>query len=211
MRLAVHLLLITAIGASGLCGQVVRLVTEPAAGRYLVAKEGLLDPNFAQAVVLLAHHDDEGTLGLVVNRPARVTVSKAFEDMEAAQGHEEPVFVGGPVAPMAVMALLRSKDMPEGAQSVVRDLYLVSSAELLEKQLEAGADQKKLRIFAGYSGWGPDQLAKEIEMDSWYIFEGDIGIAFDNEPATLWERLIEKTHLRFAGMPTLQWNAPGAW
>lgn len=174
-------------------------VRELAATRFLVARRELRDPNFAHTVILLVDYDDEeGAMGLIINRPTKVPLSRLFQELEPAKGLEEPVYVGGPVAPIGVLALLRSRTKPDGARHVFDDIYLISTRESLEKAMEAGVDTSELRIYAGYSGWAAGQLDVEVRLGSWHIFNGDPGAVFDSEPGTLWERLIQHAELRIA-------------
>ena len=74
-------------------------------GKLLIAGAALFDPTFRRAILLVAHHDDEGAMGVILNRPADVTVGQAAPDLAALVGSEEPVFVGGPVQPEAAVVL----------------------------------------------------------------------------------------------------------
>src|SRR5229473_181495 len=98
-----------------------------AAGKFLVASRDLLDPNFAETVVLLLRYEEDGVLGLIVNRRTRVPISRAFPDLpESVKGRSDPLYTGGPVRPMAALALLRSRARPEGAEPVFADVSMVS-------------------------------------------------------------------------------------
>ncbi len=159
------------LGVTMCAGAQDALVREPAAGRYLVAQRDLLDPNFSETVILLVHYSEKEAMGLVVNRPTKVTVSRLFQEMEEARGRRDPVYLGGPVAVNGVVALLRSsKDPAEGAEHVTEDVYLISSEGTLKKAIERGAEASEFRILLGYAGWGPRQpteLWSTIESDSW--------------------------------------------
>ncbi len=199
MRRLIGLLL---LAAAVLCAQApkARWVREPAVGRYLVAQEDLLDPNFHETVVWLVKYDSEGAMGLVVNRPTKVTVSKLFEDMIGSLKRAEPVFVGGPVARTGVLALLRSAERLEKSEHVVDDVYMITDVKELETAIASDASAAEFRVFAGYSGWGAGQLDRELMIDSWHVFEAGPGIAFDPEPGALWDRMIELTRMRIAGL-----------
>ena len=173
-------------------------VKELAPTRFLVARRDLPDPNFAYTVVLLVDYDEDGAMGLIINRPTRVPLSRLFEELEPARGLKDPVYVGGPVAPVGVLALLRSGTKPDDAREVFDDVYLISTREPLEKAMGAGADASELRVYIGYSGWAAGQLDSEVRLGSWHIFNGDPGAVFDSDPGSLWERLIQRTELRIA-------------
>ncbi|HBY63361.1 MAG TPA: hypothetical protein DEH78_26355 [Solibacterales bacterium] len=169
-----------------------------AAGTFLVAARGLPDPNFSETVVLLTQRDKSGVMGLIVNRPARVRLARAFPDFAHVKGADEPLYTGGPVGPSGIVALLRSAAPPGGALRVFADIHLVNTAEILERLIAPGVDPAKLRIFAGYSGWGPGQLEREISLGSWQVFPARAGEVFDGDPLTLWDRLIEKSERQIA-------------
>jgi putative transcriptional regulator len=192
------LLLLAALGLGAQTPKA-RLVREPAAGRFLVAQAGLPDLNFHNTVILLVKYDDEGAMGVVVNRPTKVTVSKVFEDMVGSlMRADEPVFVGGPVARSGVVALLRTPEAPGESEYVTEDVYMITAIEEMEDAVASDAKPAEFRVFAGYSGWGAGQLERELLIDSWHVFEGEASLAFDPDPGTLWERLIKLTETRIA-------------
>ncbi|MFN0171739.1 MAG: YqgE/AlgH family protein [Bryobacteraceae bacterium] len=169
-----------------------------APGRFLVARRDLPDPNFDEAVVLLVHYDQEGAMGLVINRRTRIPMSRVFEELEKARGRGEPVFLGGPVQRTGVLALLRAKAKPEEAQTVFGEVHLVTTRTLLEKSLTAGTGSSEFRVYLGHSGWGPGQLEREVEIGTWHIFKGDMNSVFHPDPDTVWGRFIERTELQIA-------------
>ena len=157
-----------------------------APGTLLIASDRLGDPNFAESVVLIIRRDDdEGTLGLVLNRPADVTLAKAFPHLHATS---DPVYEGGPVAPDAVQALLRSSSKPEDAELVVGNIYSVARKARLEKSIASRLPAADFRVYLGYAGWGPGQLENEIRQGAWSTAYG-AKYVFDGEPDSLWQRL----------------------
>jgi putative transcriptional regulator len=175
-----------------------------ATGKILVASRDLGDPNFAQAVVLLVHMDDDGVVGLILNRRTKVPVERALEDLKSAKGRPGVIYIGGPVGRTAVLALARSKSTLEDAERVFADVYLVNSALLLEKVMgESSPDS--LHIYAGYSGWTPSQLRGEVELGAWFIFPADLGTVFAANPQSLWQRFIERTEDRVALLQRPAW------
>ena len=112
-----------------------------APGTFLVASRDLGDPNFAQAVVLLVHYDDEnGAMGLIINRQTDVPLARIFSDLKEAKGRIDPIYVGGPVETGSVLALLKSASKPKDSEHVFGEVYLISSKTLLEKTLAAGIE-----------------------------------------------------------------------
>ncbi|HUP05212.1 MAG TPA: YqgE/AlgH family protein [Bryobacteraceae bacterium] len=168
-----------------------------ATGKFLVANRGLADPNFSETVVLLVAFDENGVVGLVVNRRTKLPVSTAIAIQEAKH-RPEPVYYGGPVELEGVMALARSSAAIEGAKHVVGDVYLIVNKQLLDKSLASPISSSAFHIFLGYAGWSAPQLRNELRQGGWYIFPGDSSLVFDGEPGTVWDRLIAKAEVRFA-------------
>ena len=98
-----------------------------AAGKILVARHSLEDPNFAETVIVLVQYDEDGTLGLIVNRQTKLPVSRLARDLEGAKGRTEPLYLGGPVAVSGVMGLVRTAAKLEDAKRVFGDVYMISS------------------------------------------------------------------------------------
>ena len=84
-------------------------------GKLLIASPTLLDPNFARTVVFITEHNDEGAMGIVLNRPSTAAVAEAVPPLEDLVGEDEPVFVGGPVEPAAVVVLAEFEDTDAAA------------------------------------------------------------------------------------------------
>jgi putative transcriptional regulator len=175
-----------------------------AIGKLLVAGRDLEDPNFARTVVLLVHLDDSGVVGLVVNRPTKVRVARALDVLKSAKNRPDLLYSGGPVGRSDVLALARSKSKIEDAAHIFGDVYLVNSAELLDKTM-ASTDAGSLHIYAGYAGWTPKQLEAEVEIGAWFIFPADTGTIFASNPQTVWQRLIDRTEERVAALKPLLW------
>lgn len=180
-----------------------RLVNKLATGRFLVASRDLPDPNFSETVVVLTQYDEKGTMGFVINRQTKVELSRLFRDFKDAKDRKDAVYVGGPVGMSGALGLVRtstkpSDTKPSEARHLFSDIYLLSSKEALEKALTVTKDASALRVFLGYAGWGVGQLEGEIELGMWHIFDGGPNLIFDNDPASLWTRLIAQTELRIA-------------
>ncbi|MEJ7893889.1 MAG: YqgE/AlgH family protein [Solirubrobacteraceae bacterium] len=174
-------------------------------GRLLIAGPTLQDPNFVRTVVLVGEHNDEGALGVVLNRPSDTTVGEAVPDLEDLTGAGDPVHVGGPVQPSAVLVLAQYEE-PEGAPQLVTDdvgfLALENEDEEVIDHDDAGL--RRARVFAGYAGWGPGQLEDELARDDWIIADSEAADVFDEDAPTLWSRVLDRQggHLRLvARMP----------
>ncbi len=172
---------------------------ELAAGRFLVSSRSLGDPNFAETVILLVRYsEDDGTVGLIVNRQTDIPLSRVFRDIKGAKDRKDPVYMGGPVEPGSVLALLKSASKPEEATHLFADVYLISSRALLEKSLSGGAEANAFRVYLGYAGWGAGQLEHEMQVGAWHVLPADAATVFDPDPDAVWARMIRKMELRIA-------------
>jgi len=160
--------------------------------------------------VLIIHTGDDGAMGLVLNRPAKTTLKKLFPGKAIPNGQGEFVYAGGPVEQQLGFALLRSSTTLKQALRVAADVYFITDKDQLEKSLQTAKDAASFRVYLGYSGWGPDQLEQELAAGAWTILSWKIDTVFDAEPATLWERLNQKSHLRIAKTPAELFIAQGA-
>ncbi len=154
------------------------------------------DPIFAHSVIVLANYDKGGALGLMIHYRSNLTIRGVLAGIKGAEKRTDEIFVGGPVELAGVLGLLRSDNPPGGATHVAGHLYFMSSKQNIEMALSEGSNVTALRIYMGYVGWGPGQLAREVRLGGWYIFNYDESLVFDDHPETLWKRLIEKAELQ---------------
>lgn len=166
--------------------------TDVAPGTLLLATAELIDPNFAKTVILLLDVNDEGVLGVVLNRPSPVPVAEVLQPWDALCAEPEVLFRGGPVSPdgaLAVALLRDADDEPVGYRSVVGRLGMLdldTPVELLDGSLGG------LRVYAGYAGWDTGQLQGEIEEGSWYVVAGESADAFRADTTDLWRDIIRR-------------------
>lgn len=165
------------------------------AGLLLVASPLLGDPNFAQTVVLVLQHDEEGAVGVVLNRPSIEPVVSHLP--EWSERLEEPplVFVGGPVQPAVAIGVVRS-DLP-GERTALHGVGLVDLATD-----PASAPPGPVRVFSGYSGWGPGQLEAEMAEEAWELIPAEVGDVFTENPEALWAMVLRRQGGRLAMLAT---------
>ncbi|GAA2479594.1 YqgE/AlgH family protein [Streptomyces gobitricini] len=170
-------------------------------GRLLVATPALADPNFDRAVVLLLDHDDEGSLGVVLNRPTPVGVGDILEGWAPLAGEPGVVFQGGPVSLDAALgiAVIPGDEGPLGWRRVYGAIGLVdleTPPELLAAALGS------LRIFAGYAGWGPGQLEDELAEGAWFVVDSEPGDVSSPRPEGLWREVLRRQRSELAMIAT---------
>ena len=161
----------------------------PAKGKFLVATRDLQDPNFTETVVLLVHHDDEGTMGLVINRPTTIPPSELLPDYVGVDDLSNALYVGGPVAAFGVTMLVMSNETPPESLHVFGNTHVSRSQELLRELLRNEFAAGGLRLYAGHAGWGPGQLDSEITRGSWRVVPANESMVFSDEPKRIWRRL----------------------
>jgi len=169
-----------------------------AVGKFLVASHDLGDPSFAETVILLVHYNEDGAVGLVLNRRTDIPLSRVFQDLKEAKGRTDAVYVGGPVELTSVLALLKTSDKPEGATRVFADVCLISNKELLKATLASGAEPSVFHAYVGYAGWGKGQLEHELGLGAWHIMPADAATVFHSDPDSVWPRLIRRTETQVA-------------
>ncbi|MFJ2246495.1 YqgE/AlgH family protein [Streptomyces sp. NPDC087862] len=170
-------------------------------GRLLVATPALADPNFDRAVVLLLDHDEEGSLGVVLNRPTPVGVVDILTSWAGLTGEPDVVFQGGPVSLDSALgvAVIPGDEGPLGWRRVYGAIGLVdleAPPELLAAELGS------LRIFAGYAGWGPGQLETELTEGAWYVVESEPGDVSSPRPEHLWRAVLRRQRSELAMIAT---------
>jgi putative transcriptional regulator len=172
-------------------------------GKLIVSSPSLIDPNFRKTVVLIAHHDEEGALGLVLSRPSGVAAADAVPVLGGLPGAEDPVFVGGPVQPDAFMVLAEFEDVDQAAAPIMDGVgFMPADAEPADLAI------KRLRLFAGYSGWGGGQLEVELAEESWIVVDAKAEDAFADDPDELWRTVLQRKGSAFSLMENMPFD-PG--
>lgn len=159
-------------------------------GRLLVAMPTLEDPAFSRAVVLLIDHDEDGALGVVLNRASEVPVSEATQSLLDLVPAPGVLFGGGPVEPDALVAIGRAHaDAARSDTTFVEGLRLV---DLDQDPLIAGVELTQVRLFAGYAGWAPGQLEHELWHGAWVVVDSEPSDVFTSRPETLWHDVLAR-------------------
>jgi len=160
-------------------------------GALLVATPRLKDPNFDRTVVMLLDHNEQGAIGVVLNRPSTLAVAEALPAWSDHIAAPAVVFVGGPVAPASAICLGEAppEEAAEGWQPLFDGLGTVDVSRPPD---DLPVDVGEVRVFAGYAGWGPGQLESEIEAGAWIVAPGSRGDAMNADPTTLWRGVLRR-------------------
>jgi len=151
-------------------------------GQLLIAAPSLFD-YFRRTVILVIEHTEKGAMGVVLNRPSDTTVAEAVSELAELADADEVVRVGGPVSPEAVVALGDFEDPDDAGTGVVGSLGLIDP-DAPDPAL------RRLRVYAGYAGWGPGQLDGEIEEGAWIVDSADPEDPFKD--GDLWAEALQR-------------------
>jgi len=162
-------------------------MAESLAGRLLLASPTLLDPNFQRTVVLIGVHNEDGAMGVVLNRPSEVAVAEAVPALEAAVGELEALYVGGPVQPSSIVVLGEFRDPGDAGLLVLGRIGFPSPDAAMEDLAQRTA---RGRVYAGYAGWGQGQLDAELAGGDWIIDHATPQDVFCESPGELWARVL---------------------
>ena len=161
---------------------------DSARGQLLIAGPGLLDPNFWRTVVLVVEHSEEGALGLVLNRPSETTVGEAVSELEELLDLDDPLYVGGPVQPSALIVLAEFDQPAEAALIAFDDVGVLANGAPQDTSINV----RRGRAFVGHAGWGPGQLDDEVERGDWILEPAQRDDAFSGTPLELWSAVLTR-------------------
>ncbi len=183
-------------------------------GYLLIADPDLRDPNFFHTVVLLVEHNEAGAFGLVLNRPGSAALGEVLPEFTDPDNPAEnppvlddaassiaaiPIYVGGPVQREYLFVLhsgLSGRELGEHAAKVQPGIIYEPMTALMVRELTdcwpdfPSGERERLRVFAGYSGWGPDQLEGEMKTGCWIVLESTPELVFPEDPDTIWEQAL---------------------
>lgn len=163
-------------------------------GRLLVAAPVLTDPNFARSVVLLLDHDEQGALGVVLNRPTQVGVCDVLDGWAELTGDPQVIFQGGPVGldSALAVAVVPGEPGPEEPLGWRRVHGAIGLVDLEAPPQVLAGELGALRVFAGYAGWTPGQLEQEIAEGAWYLVDAEPGDISAPHPEGLWRAVLRR-------------------
>jgi putative transcriptional regulator len=164
-------------------------------GKFLVASRRIRDPRFMETVVLLTQHDGHGTVGLIINRPTRLRLSDIFPEIKERPGKEHYAFIGGPVGMDRIQLLIYFRSRPSKSQRIFDNVYVSSNKALLDHLAKGPKTGDLFRVYAGYAGWVPGQLDREVLRGDWRVVQADAESIFSKEPADIWPDLISGSEI----------------
>ena len=184
----------------------------------LMAMPQVLDPYFHRSVVLLLHHEAEGSFGFIVNRPTGIKVSEILKGMDIGwQGRDEAVaFFGGPVQPQLgtvlfapVLPGIPASGDPDSEEDTATEIIpgLALTQHIGDLSRLAEHPPEELRLLLGYAGWGEGQLMEEILRNDWLTAPATSDLIFAPDPERIWDAALRSVGIDPANLPS--W-VPGA-
>lgn len=163
--------------------------TEPSTGKLLISEPFLNDPNFKRSVVLIAEHEEQGTLGFILNQPSSLLLKDLIPDLWEAN---YPVFIGGPVEVDTIHFIHRCYDKLNSGEEIANGIYWGGNFETLKVLVNNNTiSANEVKFFLGYSGWGMQQLAQEIKENTWIVSEKyHPDLVFSANEEELWREVI---------------------
>ena len=164
-------------------------IITPEKGCFLISEPFLPDPNFERTVILLCEHNEEGSVGFVLNKPS---ILKFDEAVEEAQNFHVPLFIGGPVQQDTLHFIHRAGDIIEGSVEIADNIFWGGNYEQLMTLINSGNIIKNdFKFFLGYSGWAPGQLEEELKQKSWIVYENATeDKVFNIKSKFLWKEIL---------------------
>jgi putative transcriptional regulator len=164
---------------------------------FLIAMPSMADPHFAKSLTFICEHNEQGALGVVVNRPTDMTLEKLFEQIEIPLQNqavrEIPVYFGGPVQVDRGFVLHRPIGGWQSTLSINGQLGLTTSKDILQALSQGeGPGLSNVLVSLGYAGWAPGQLEQELGQNAWLTVEAEPSVIFERPPA---ERLTAAMEL----------------
>lgn len=170
---------------------------QPSKGSLLISEPFMLDPNFKRSVVLLAEHNEEGTIGYVLNQKSELLLNQVMPDCGNA---DFPIYIGGPVGTDTLHFVHICNDRLNSGQEVAKGIYWGGNFETLVILINSGQiDKSEIKFFIGYSGWEPGQLESELEQNTWMVlntFKPDW--ITNNNNDNLWKEIIAELGPKYA-------------
>jgi putative transcriptional regulator len=160
----------------------------PASGRILVSQPSLSDRFFSRAVVMLAEHGPDGSFGFIVNKPANIKLSKVTAEFGE---FDTDLYLGGPVHVNSLFYVHSKGDLIPDSLKIIDGVYWGGDLSEIRRLISSGKiTEKDIRFYAGYSGWQPKQLDREMKEKSWIVLDGLNRYVFGSRPTLLWKKIV---------------------
>lgn len=162
---------------------------EPGKGKLLISEPFLLDYYFKRSVVLLAEHNEEGSFGIIMNKPLKTSFNEVIRDFPEFNAE---LYLGGPVQNDNLFFMHTLGDKIENSSEILNGLYWGGDIEQVKEMITLGLlKPKDIRFFIGYSGWSANQLNSELKRNSWVVSQMSSKQLLSEDPASLWKNSLQ--------------------
>lgn len=184
------------------------------ANHFLIAMPAMVDPNFSRTLTYICEHNEDGAIGIIVNRPMELRLAGLFERVSIPLEDEQvealfaalPVYFGGPVQTDRGFVLHRPAGQWQSSLNVSDSLALTSSRDILQSMGSTGAPAEVL-VSLGYAGWTAGQLEWELSQNAWLTVEADAAIIFDIPPEARLPAAMQLLGVDFANLSEVAGHA----
>ena len=161
---------------------------KPQKGRILIAEPYLNDVYFKRSIILLTEHNNEGSIGFVLNKPVNMQIQEVVKDFPPFDCH---ISIGGPVNTNSIHFIHTLGEMIPNSIPVQNNLFWGGDFDTLKKLIASGLVTKnQVRFFLGYSGWVPEQLEEELNQNSWLVSSINPDIVMTHQTSEIWKNIL---------------------
>ncbi|MGL4597857.1 MAG: YqgE/AlgH family protein [Bacteroidia bacterium] len=160
----------------------------PKQGRLLIAEPFMGEEHFKRAVILLAEHNEQGSIGFMLNKPIDLKLHEVIPDFSIT---DTQLYFGGPVQREQLFYIHTLGNLVEDSLPIGNGLFWLGDFERIRELIETErAGQDQVRFFVGYSGWEYKQLERELEEKTWYVTQAKKQIIFNSDSEKIWENAV---------------------
>ena len=161
-------------------------------GVFLVASRDLAGSLFEKSVVFITDYDANGAVGLIINRPTDIPLTRLLPDVHEPAHNIDKLYIGGPVVPRGLFLLMRTDRSHASQSRIIADVSFAVGVEALIHMLNNAGPTDAVRAYSGYTGWQPGQLEAEISRGDWLVVHDDTALIFEADPRRIWVELMKK-------------------
>ena len=160
----------------------------------LVAKRQLQDPLYRSTVLLVRAMGNDQHIGVILNRPSKITLGQLFPEHKPSQSVREPVYVGGPMGTSVIFALVQRRDSPGGKSlQLLPEVFMAFDGATVDQIIES--DPAHARFLAGLVAWQQGELREEIKRGAWYALDADPALVLRRQTDGMWEELVRRAEM----------------
>jgi len=179
----------------GLFPGVAAQAADLANAQVLIAKRQLQDPFYRGTVLLVRPIGNDQHIGLILNRPTKMTLGQLFPEHGPSQKVPDPVYVGGPNNASVLFAIVQSKTNPGGKSiRMMPELFIAFEGDTVDRIIEK--DPAHARFLAGLVTWQPGELREEMRRGAWFVMDAEPSVVLRKQTDGMWEELVRRAEIR---------------